>query len=367
MRDVQKWRLAMLVVWAAAWSPTAIAQSASWNGTATTGGSWGIGANWDGGTPASGAGNTATFDLDFVSGSSLTLDGTRTIGVIATTSVNPWSLVEGSGGVLTVETFVINGTGNLTVTADLAGTNFTKSGNGTLIISNADNAYTGSLSINAGTLSLVGNGNYATAATLLTIATGATLDVTGLTSGLRFGGLGTAFEARNGDFITGTGTINGGLRARAGSTVYPGDAGVGTLNVNGSAAFDAGSFWQVRALSATPGSGNSNNKLAVNGAMAIYDGMFMPVDGTGLTLVAGETYDYAIATVTGAMSIGNVTFQPTGFSPIEFNDASMFSLLTSGNNLILRISPVPEPAFCAAAVVAAAGIGGMMRKRRKAH
>jgi fibronectin-binding autotransporter adhesin len=366
MRDSWKWPAVIAAALATVLSSQAFAQNASWNGTATTGGSWGAGANWDGGVPASGAGNTATFDLDFVSGSSVTLDETRTIGVISTTSINPWSLVEGSGGILNVETFAINGTGDLTVTADLAGTNFTKNGTGTLIISNADNAYTGALSINAGTLSLVGNGNYATAATSLTIATGATLDVTGLTSGLRFGGTGTAFEARSGDFITGTGTINGGLRARAGSTVYPGDSGVGTLNVNGSAAFDAGSFWQVRALSATPGSGNSNNKLAVNGAMAIDDGMFMPVDGSGLTLIAGETYDYTIATVTGAMSIGNVTFQPSGFGPAEFNDPSMFSLFTSGNDLILRISPVPEPAYCAAAVVAAACIGGMIRKRRKA-
>jgi hypothetical protein len=65
------------------------------------------------------------------------------------------------------------------------------------------------------------------------------------------------------------------------------------------------------------------------------------------------------------MSIGNVPFQPTGFSPSEFNDASMFSLLTSGNSLILRIAPVPEPACCVAAVVAAAGVGGMLWKRRR--
>jgi autotransporter-associated beta strand protein len=365
MHDARKWPALLLVLWAATWSPHAFAQSASWNATATTGGSWGDPANWAGGSPASGAGNTATFGLDFDVGSSVTLDGPRTIGTIESTSANPWSLDEGSGGILNVEAFAINGTGNVTVSADLAGTNFTKNGTGTLIISNADNAYTGSVSINAGTLSLIGAGNYASVATSLTIGPGATLDVTGLTSGLRYGGPGTGFEARNGDFITGTGTINGGLRARAGSTVYPGDDGVGTLNVNGSVAFDAGSFWQVRALSAAPGSGNSNNVLSVSGAMTLDDGMFMPVDGTGFTLVAGETYDYTIGTVTGAMSIGNVTFQPAGFGPAEFNDASIFSLFTSGNDLILRISPVPEPALCVAAGVAAASMAAMMCRRRR--
>lgn len=367
MRAIRECLVVMLIMWAAMWSPRALAQSASWNATATTGGSWGDNANWAGGTPASGAGNTATFGLDFVSGSSVTLDGSRTIGTISTTSANPWSLTEGSGGILNVEAFAINGTGNVTVTADLAGTNFTKNGTGTLIIANADNAYTDSIAINAGTLSLVGDGNYATGATSLTIASGATLDVSGLTSGLRFGGSGTAFDARAGDVITGNGTINGGLRARAGSTVYPGVNGVGTLSVNGSVAFDPGSFWQVRALSATPGSSNTNNVLSVNGAMTLADGTFMPVDGTGFTLVAGETYDYTIATVTGSKSIGNVTFQPSGFGPAEFNDPSMFSLLTSGNSLILRISPVPEPAMCVAAVVAAAGVGGIMRRRRRAR
>lgn len=368
MCDIRKCLVVMVLVWTAAWSPGAFAESASWNATATNGGSWGASANWVGGVPASGAGNTATFGLNFVSGSSVSLDGARIIETITTTSATPWSLTEGTPvGVLNVGAFDVNGPGNLTVTVDLAGTSFTKNGTGTLIIANADNAYTGPISINAGTLSLVGSGNYATVATSLSIASGATLDVSGLTSGLRFGGSGTAFEARAGDVITGNGTINGGLRVRAGSTVYPGVNGVGTLSVNGSVAFDPGSLWQVRALSAIPGSGNSNNVLSVNGAMTVANGMFMPVNGAGLTLTAGQTYDYTIATVTGAMSIGNVTFQPTGFSPSEFNDASMFSLLTSGNSLILRIAPVPEPACCVAAVVAAAGVGRMLWNRRRAR
>jgi len=252
----------------------------------------------------------------------------------------------------------------VTVTADLTGTNFTKNGTGTLILANGNNTYTSTVSINAGTLSLIGSGNYASGATTLSIASGATLDVSGLTGGLRFGGAGTAFDAFDGDFITGTGTINGGLRARAGSTVYPGDSGVGTLNVNGSVTFDLGSYWQVRALSAIPGNGNSNNVLAINGALSLASGTFMPVDGSGLTLVAGETYDYTIATVTGAKSIGNVTFQPMNFSPGSFNDPSMFSLLTSGNNVILRITAVPEPAMFLPAVLGAAGWLAWRARRR---
>jgi len=77
----------------------ALAQNATWDPAVTTGGSWGNATNWLGGTPASGAANTATFGLDFSSGSSVTLDGNRTISTITTTSANPWSLNPGSSGI----------------------------------------------------------------------------------------------------------------------------------------------------------------------------------------------------------------------------------------------------------------------------
>ena len=123
--------LALLVLAAAAGPATA--QSAFWNTTATTGGSWGTPTNWQGGTPASAAGNTAAFILDFTSGASVTLDGNRTIGTVISSGANPWSIDPGTGGTLAAASFIVTGSGPLTVSAPLAGTDFTKDGSGTLI------------------------------------------------------------------------------------------------------------------------------------------------------------------------------------------------------------------------------------------
>jgi hypothetical protein len=111
-----------------------VAQDGSWNSTATAGGSRGDSTNWVGGVIASGAGNTATFGLNFGSGASVTLDGDRTIGTVFTSSANPWSLDPGTGGGLTVAGFNITGAGPLSVSAALAGANFAKDGSGTIAL-----------------------------------------------------------------------------------------------------------------------------------------------------------------------------------------------------------------------------------------
>src|SRR5688572_1114151 len=83
-------------------SSPALAQSADWNTAATAGGSWGIPTNWQGGIVPSGVANTAGFALDFLAGSTVTLDGDRLIGTILSSSATPWSIDAGSGGTLTV-------------------------------------------------------------------------------------------------------------------------------------------------------------------------------------------------------------------------------------------------------------------------
>ena len=45
------------------------------------------------------------------------------------------------------------------MTTPLAGVNFAKDGSGTLILSNPDSNYSGTININSGTLQLVGSGN----------------------------------------------------------------------------------------------------------------------------------------------------------------------------------------------------------------
>jgi hypothetical protein len=198
------------------------------------------------------------------------------------------------------------------------------------------------------------------------LASGATLDVTGLTTGARFGGdPSTRMAVNNGDTIDGIGTVNGGLKVSSGGTVYPGINGVGGLTVNGAGNFEGGSIWKIKVSTANPGPVNTSNHIDFNANLRLQDGMNMPIDGNGLTFTAGQTYDYTIAT-SGAsnFTLGAVTFQPSNFNPAALATPASFSLITSGNNLILRFGPVPEPTFVLAACLGVAAGAGVLRRRR---
>jgi hypothetical protein len=71
----------------------------------------------------------------------------------------------------------------------------------------------------------------------------------------------------------------------------------------------------------------------------------------------------ALATITGDFTIGDVIFQPSNFNPAMLNNPSMFSLLISGNSLILHFTPVPEPAFIVTICLGAAAGWRVVRKR----
>jgi autotransporter-associated beta strand protein len=344
-------------------TPTALAQSAFWSTTATTGGSWGSAPNWQGGIVPSGAGNAAGFVLDFTPGASVMLDGNRIIGSILSTAANPWSIDAGTGGTLTVASIVVTG-GPLTVSTQLAGADFAKDGSGTLILSNPNSSYSGGININAGTLSLIGSANYSTASDVLQLASGATLDVTQLTGGFRYGGApDTRMNVQGGDVLEGIGTVNGGLKVKSGGTVYPGINGVGTLTIDGKGLFETGSNWKVKLGTANAGSLNASNRLTFSAALTLETGTNMPIDGTGLTFTVGQTYDYLISSGASSFTIGAVNLQPINFDPSAFATPSSFSLIPIGDNLVLRFTPVPEPAFVLAICFGAATGISVLRRR----
>jgi autotransporter-associated beta strand protein len=345
-------------------TPFARAQTISWNTRATSGGSWGNAGNWEGGVIPSGTDVTAAFNINFLSGSSVTLDGNRTVGTVTTTSVNPWSIDPGTGGTLTVATVSVTGNGALTVSAALAGTTFTKTGGGTLIVSNSGGSYSGAINVNAGTLRLTGSGSYSPGGNTVTVASGATLDVTGLTGGSQYGGAPTTLLGLNsGDTLTGTGTVSGGLKVASGATVYPGDNGIGALSVSGAGDFASGSNWKVKLGTANPGAGNTSNRIDFTALLKLDSGANLLIDGSGLTFTPNQTYDYVIATAgAGNFTIGSVNFQPTNFPTPEYIDSTSFSLTTSGNDLILHVTPVPEPALALALSLAGAAGSGAFRR-----
>ena len=346
-------------------TPGALAQSAIWNTSVTAGGSWGIPSNWQGGTIPSGSTNTAGFGLDFTPGASVTLDGDRIIGTIQSSGANPWSLDPGTGGTLTVANFAVTG-GPLTMNTPLAGTDFAKDGNGTLILSNPNSSYTGTLNINAGTLSLVGAANYSTASTVLHLGSAATLDVTQLVSGFRYGDSpDTRLNVHDGDILNGTGTVKGGLKVKSGGIVYPGDNGVGTLAIDGKGLFETGSNWIVKLGTANPGAMNESNRLTFSAGLTLEDGMNIVIDGNGLTFIAGQTYDYLISTGASSYDIGDVNFLPINFDPAVLASSSDFSLISDGSNLTFEFVAVPEPTTWAFIVLGTIGTRAYTWRKRR--
>jgi len=105
-------------------------------------------------------------------------------------------------------------------------TSILKAGTGRWTLTGTNNTYTGTTTINNGTLAVSGNGTISNSPTI-TVAGGATLDVSGHTGG------GMTFVA--GQTLAGGGTVNGAATIANGATLSPGSGATpGTLTVNGS-------------------------------------------------------------------------------------------------------------------------------------
>lgn len=142
------------------------AQAADGRWILNNSGTWSTEANWADNEIANGAGNTADFSTINITTANrtVTLDSSRTIGHLKfgdTTPSHNWILDASGGSVLTLEVStgipgieVVNQTATLSL--ELAGNQgLTKTGAGTLVLGGGlANAYTGTTTVNDGTLSL---------------------------------------------------------------------------------------------------------------------------------------------------------------------------------------------------------------------
>ena len=91
--------------------------------------------------------------------------------------------------------------------------------------------------------------------------------------------------------------------------------------------------------------------------------MNMPIDGSGQTFIAGQTYDYLISSGASSIDLGAVNFQPINFDPSVSASPADFSLISDGTNLTLRFAPVPEPASVLGICFGVAVGIGVLRRR----
>jgi autotransporter-associated beta strand protein len=265
------------------------------------------------------------------------------------------------------------GTGTLTLNGVVSGSSaLTKAGNGTLVMK-AANTYTGNTSISAGTLTLTGSGSFA-GSQMIFVATGATLNGSGVTGGANFDG--TRFALANNQTLQGNGTVVGPLGISAGSTISPGTTPA-KLTINGGLTFTGGTYSLVINGPAV----SQYDQIAVAGNVALGAGVATLAtpspSGTGYT----ATTFLAIILNTGSGTTTTGNFAGLADSPIGSRVPAMDGLggfnwniyyhgiagtgaLTGGNDVLLAAVPVPEPVTRLGLAAAGLGLTRVARRRR---
>jgi autotransporter-associated beta strand protein len=402
--------------------PAVLGQEKNWNVVNATSWTTGSGQNWNP-TGIPGTSNWVNFRPgDPVPGANMQINGGQLTGQLMSIQTITWGITLngtlGSNSTTTASTLRLNGpaganpftdliavtnTGNLTIRPFNSGTaplglqlgasgsfnvtnaattlqidsvlsesggarSLTKLGAGTVTLTGAD-TYTGTTTVSVGTLKLSGSGSIATSPTI-TVASGATFDVSGVTSGANFGN-GT-FSLASGQRLEGNGTVTGAVNVASGSTLAPGTgAAIGQLAIGtgtATSAVQGGGKFEVE-IAGNNDSNTDRDQLNVTGALDLR------TDNGGATVVVKQlagsvdatmTHTYTIATTTtGVLVNGSSVADFTGVNidASAFASPGTFSLSRTGMNLILTFTPVPEPA--AALVVFAAGVGAWHWRRKR--
>lgn len=210
----------------------------------------------------------------------------------------------------------------------------TKEGSGTLTLGGA-NTYAGTTAIASGTLALSATGTIADSSAI-DVQSGATLDVSALTSG---------FSVGAGQTLEGIGTVStGGHTLTIDGTVSPGDAAMGTLTIDPAASVDfgAGSDLTINAV------GAANDILAVDGNLNLSG--------------AGDTLNFVGTPTAGLYTIVTYTGSLTG-TFANLNVQGYVINYGTGSNSSITLSRVPEPATLG--LMAVGGLGILVAGRRR--
>ncbi|MGD0651249.1 MAG: autotransporter-associated beta strand repeat-containing protein [Verrucomicrobiia bacterium] len=161
-----------------------------------------------------------------------------------------------------------------------------KSGTGLWTLSGS-NTYSGVTTINGGTLAISVNG-VITNSPRITVAAGATLDVSGHTGG--------GMTIVSNQTLAGSGTVTGAVTIANGATLSPG-ASVGTLTVNGNLVLNDSSKLAYEL-------GTNSDQTVVNGNLTL-DGVLNVTDSGGFTAT-----NYTLFTYTGTLVNNTLTVNP---------------------------------------------------------
>jgi len=215
-------------------------------------------------------------------------------------------------------------------------TSITKNDPGTWTLSGT-NLYAGPTIINGGTLFLSGNGSISNTP-LISIASGATFDIAGLSS---------AFTLGAGQSISNAaGTVNGSVTTAAGSSIYPSSVGVaGTLTFNNNLSMSAGGTATFD-VSTTFNSGN--DQILVGGNLTVSSSDTIHLNALSGSAPLDQTADYVLFAVSGTTTMAttpNVVWD--GTQPLN---TANYSIKKVGNNVVLAYSASTAPSVTSASV-----------------
>jgi autotransporter-associated beta strand protein len=318
------------VIAMAAISCPVLAQSGSWNGSAGDT-LWSNAGNWNGGTIADGAGNTASFTgVDLVSDQTINLDSARTLGGLNFSDSDPgtsggWFMTGSQLNLATGSTVNVSNMGfgvAANIANVIAGTEgLTKTGDGQLTLSGT-NTFTGGLRVNGGTVRLEIAGALAGQATTLnngTVNVPASLGTVTVAAGSTGRVVARAFAG----FI-GSNVANGGIVAAGpGSslTIEGQFTGANFGNLDGNwVPNQANAYTSVTFVGTNAGGqsnfrprlngGGFNNNTFLNSTLNLDNAIITPrTNSGGNTLFIGALSGTATATLAGGNTGREITYQ----------------------------------------------------------
>jgi len=240
---------------------------------------------------------------------------------------------------------IANSTGPIAI--DVSGTNVTfasalpnsntggltltnSTGTGRLTLTSGANLFTGNTVINGGLLALSGSGNLP-ATPSISIACGATFDVSGVTGGYNLGGSQT---------LLGSGVVTGAVAtAGSGSFILPATNGVaGVLTFSNSLNLSAGASLDFD-LSASHASGN--DQIVVGGNLTLGSSDAININVLNGAANLDQTGDYVLFSVAGTLTMsGQPGLYYNYTQPANF---AHYSVQKTGNNVVLHYSATTAP------------------------
>ena len=275
-------------------------------------------------------------------------DGSGPFGISLGNSTENVINIDGSGGI-TISSIVKDSTGGAK--------NLTKGGGGAGILTlSAANTFSGNTIISAGTLALSGSGSISSSPQII-IASGATFDVTGLTTALALGASQSLRTSATGSNTTATLSVSSskGMTLSAGGlvfTAYGGgatspltvtgaSAGILALNsapvtVTTTSALAIGTYTLIAKANSATGVTGTPGTLTVNGSgLAANTTGSLSVSG-GQLILTGSSSGPKISS-SGTLSAVNTTYGAASASPSSFN--------VSGTNMSAGITVTPPTGF----------------------